>query len=100
MTVAASGVLSNDVAGADGATAGGGRLLGFGGGRRPDDGVTTGVGTSIAGLHGTLHSAGERQLHLSVDGERTCTADTTDVFVYTVKDGDGDTVDDDADDQS
>ena len=51
--------------------------------------MTTGVGTNIAGLHGTLH--------LHADGSYTyqstannITADTTDVFVYTVKDGDGD----------
>ena len=51
--------------------------------------MTTGVGTNIAGLHGTLL--------LNADGSYTyqstannITADTTDVFVYTVKDGDGD----------
>ena len=49
----------------------------------------TGVGTNIAGLHGTLH--------LNADGSYTyqstannITANTTDVFVYTIKDGDGD----------
>ena len=51
--------------------------------------MTSGVGTNIAGQHGTLH--------LNADGSYTyqstannITADTTDVFVYTVKDGDGD----------
>ena len=51
--------------------------------------VTTGVGTNIAGLHGTLH--------LNVDGSYTyqstannISTNTTDVFVYTLKDGDGD----------
>ena len=60
-----------------------------GGGWRPDDSCDDGVGTNIAGLHGTLH--------LHADGSYTyqstannITADTTDVFVYTVKDGDGD----------
>ena len=90
LTVAASGVLSNDVAGADGF---GGRRRGCGGVRAAGDDVTTdvttGVNTSIAGQHGTLH--------LLADGSYTyqstadsITADTTDVFVYTVKDGDGD----------
>ena len=48
-----------------------------------------GVGTNIAGLHGTLI--------LQADGSYTyqstannITANTTDVFVYTVRDGDGD----------
>ena len=51
--------------------------------------VTTGVRTPITGLHGTLV--------LQANGGYTyqstannITADTTDVFVYTVKDGDGD----------
>ena len=89
LTVAASGVLSNDVAGADGFTASGGVVgVRAAGGDLTTD-VTTGVGTNIAGLHGTLH--------LHADGSYTyqstannITAATTDVFVYTVKDGDGD----------
>ena len=89
LTVAASGVLSNDVAGADGFAAGGGVVgVRAAGGDLTTD-VTTGVGTNIAGLHGTLH--------LNADGGYTyqstannITADTTDVFVYTIKDGDGD----------
>ena len=51
--------------------------------------VSGGVGTNIAGQHGTLH--------LHADGSYTyqstannITANTTDVFVYTIKDGDGD----------
>ena len=51
--------------------------------------VSGGVGTNITGLHGTLH--------LNADGSYTyqstannITANTTDVFVYTIKDGDGD----------
>ena len=51
--------------------------------------MTTGVGTNIAGLHGTLV--------LQANGGYTyqstannITANTTDVFVYTIKDGDGD----------
>ena len=89
LTVAASGVLSNDVAGADGFTAGGGVVGVRAAGSDLTTDVTTGVATAIAGLHGTLH--------LNADGSYTyqstannITADTTDVFVYTVKDGDGD----------
>ena len=82
-------MLANDVAGADGFTAGGGVVgVRAAGGDLTTD-VTTGVATDIAGLHGTLH--------LNADGSYTyqstannITADTTDVFVYTVKDGDGD----------
>ena len=89
LTVAASGVLSNDVAGADGFTAGGGVVgVRAAGGDLTTD-VTTGVNTSIAGLHGTLI--------LQANGSYTyqstannITANTTDVFVYTVRDGDGD----------
>ena len=51
--------------------------------------VTTGTNTDILGLHGTLH--------LNADGSYSYTslgnsisADTTDVFVYTIQDGDGD----------
>ena len=85
LTVAASGVLSNDVAGADGATIDGVRAAGG----DTTTAVSGGVGTNIAGQHGTLH--------LNADGSYTyqstannITANTTDVFVYTVKDGDGD----------
>ncbi|HET7804035.1 MAG TPA: DUF5801 repeats-in-toxin domain-containing protein, partial [Pseudolabrys sp.] len=86
---AASGVLTNDVPGADGFAAGGGVV-----GVRKASGdltsaVTTGAGTDIAGDHGTLH--------LNADGSYTYQAtandissNTTDVFVYTIKDGDGD----------
>ena len=89
LTVAASGVLSNDVAGADGFTAGGGVVgVRAAGGDLTTD-VTTGVNTNIAGLHGTLI--------LQANGSYTyqstannITANTTDVFVYTVRDGDGD----------
>ncbi|WP_164889555.1 Ig-like domain-containing protein, partial [Mesorhizobium sp. M7A.F.Ca.CA.002.03.2.1] len=82
---AAAGVLINDVAGADGATIDGVRAAGG----NTTTAVTTGVNTDIAGLHGTLH--------LNADGSYTyqstahsINANTTDVFVYTIKDGDGD----------
>ena len=48
-----------------------------------------GVGTNIAGLHGTLllHADGSYTYQSTANN---ITADTTDVFVYTLKDGDGD----------
>ena len=86
---AASGVLVNDVAGADGFAAGGGVVGVRAAGSDLTSDVTTGVATPIAGLHGTLH--------LNADGSYTyqstannIAADATDVFVYTIKDGDGD----------
>ena len=89
LTVAASGVLTNDVAGADGFAAGGGVVGVRAAGGDLTTNVTTGVGTNIAGLHGTLV--------LQANGGYTyqstannITANTTDVFVYTIKDGDGD----------
>ena len=89
LTVAAAGVLSNDVAGADGFTAGGGVVgVRAAGGDLTTD-VTTGVNISIAGLHGTL----VLQANGSYTYQSTAnniTANTTDVFVYTLKDGDGD----------
>ena len=52
LTVAASGVLSNDVAGADGWA---GRVDGVrAAGGDTTTAVSAGVGTPIAGLHGTL----------------------------------------------
>ena len=86
---AAGGVLINDTAGADGYAAGGGVVGVRAAGADTTTAVTTGVNTDIAGLHGTLH--------LNADGSYTyqstadaITSDMTDVFVYTIKDGDGD----------
>jgi VCBS repeat-containing protein len=82
---AASGVLANDTAGADGASIQGVRAAGA----DTTTPVTGGVGGSIAGLYGTLI--------LNADGSYTyqSTANAisgaeTDVFVYTLVDGDGD----------
>jgi VCBS repeat-containing protein len=86
---AAAGVLQNDIPGADGFATGGGVV-----GVRKASGdlttaVTTGAGTNIAGDHGTLH--------LNADGSYTyqstannISSSAADVFVYTIKDGDGD----------
>src|SRR6187551_3848924 len=89
LAVAASGVLSNDVAGADGFTASGGVVGVRAVGNDLTTDVTTGVNTPIAGLHGTLVlQANGGYIYQSTAND--ITADTTDVFVYTVKDGDGD----------
>ena len=87
--VAGAGVLTNDIAGADGFAVGGGVVGVRKAGGDLTTAVTTGAGTNIAGDHGTLH--------LNADGSYTyqavannVTSNTTDVFVYTIKDGDGD----------
>ena len=89
LTVAASGVLGNDVSGADGFAAGGG-VVGVAAGTSTATVLSSGVGTSIAGAYGTLT--------LYADGHYTyqanpnaVTSDQVDHFVYTIKDGDGDT---------
>ncbi|MDP3796146.1 MAG: retention module-containing protein [Polaromonas sp.] len=86
---AAGGVLANDTAGADGYAAGGGVVGVRAAGGDTTTAVTVGVNTSIIGLHGTLT--------LQADGSYTYQSDAndisgaeTDVFVYTIKDGDGD----------
>jgi len=92
LTVAAgAGVLHNDIAGADGFAAGGG-VVGVrtpGASNDTTSAVTAGVDTDIAGQHGTLH--------LKADGSYTyqsfannISSNASDVFVYTIKDGDGD----------
>ena len=51
--------------------------------------VCGGVGTGIAGAR-HADAEGERQLHLRVNREHHPACGATDVFVYTIKDGDGD----------
>jgi VCBS repeat-containing protein len=86
---AASGVLVNDTAGADGYNAGGSVVGVRAAGGNTTTPVTTGVGTSIAGQYGTLT--------LNADGSYTYKSNANsistnqqDVFVYTIRDGDGD----------
>ncbi len=86
---AAGGVLANDQSGADGYQATGGVVGVRAAGGDTTSSVITGVATSITGLHGTLI--------LQADGSYTyqstannITSNTTDVFVYTIKDRDGD----------
>ena len=86
--IAAAGVLSNDKPGADGYAAGGAVV-----------GIKTGSDTSTAasGSVGTTIETSKGFLTLYADGHYTyqakpnaITSDTTDTFVYTIKDGDGD----------
>ena len=86
LSVAAAGVLTNDVAGADGATIAGVRAAGG----DTTTAVSGGVGGAIVGLFGTLT--------LQANGSYTYQSNANaivgnqqDVFVYTITDGDGDT---------
>ena len=85
---AASGVLANDVSGADGFAVAG-AVVGVAHSSNTSSPVSGSVGSDVAGSYGTLH--------LNADGSYTyhatandITANATDTFVYTVKDGDGD----------
>ena len=88
LTVVAARSLSNDVAGADGFAA----RRGCGRSAAEIDtttAVATGVATSIIGLHGTLVlQANGGYTYQSTSNNIGSNA--TDVFVYTIKDGDGD----------
>ncbi|MGA0604091.1 Ig-like domain-containing protein [Caulobacter sp. KR2-114] len=90
LTVAASGVLSNDVPGADGFAAGGGVVGVRTAGGDTTTAVTTGVNSGIAGAYGTLtlHADGSYTYQSVANSVPPAGADDT--FVYTVKDGDGD----------
>ncbi|GAA4029632.1 hypothetical protein GCM10022281_06030 [Sphingomonas rosea] len=84
---AANGVLANDVFGADGKDAGGG-VVGIAAG---NTGVasTSGVGTAIVTAKGTLTLFADGS-YTYVAKPNVISADTTDVFTYTIRDGDGD----------
>ena len=86
---AAGGVLTNDTAGADGFAAAGGVVGVRAAGSDTTTQVATGVGSSIVGLHGTLTLAGDGSYTYQSSANNISGADT-DVFVYTIKDGDGD----------
>jgi VCBS repeat-containing protein len=86
---AASGVLTNDSAGADGYAAGGGVVGVRAAGGDTTTAVTTGTGNVIAGLYGTL----TLQANGGYSYQSTANAisgNVSDVFVYTIRDGDGD----------
>src|SRR5262249_51399604 len=87
--LAAAGVLINDKAGADGYTSGGGVVGVRAAGGDTTTAVTTGVNTQIAGLYGTLDLQADGSYTYTTKAN-TITADQQDVFVYTIKDADGD----------
>ena len=82
-------VLPNDTPGADGLAAGGGVVGVRAAGSDTTTAVTTGVGTQIAGLYGTL-TLGANGTYSYKSNPNTITADQKDVFVYTIRDGDTD----------
>ncbi len=87
---AAAGVLVNDTFGADGKTVPAGGVVGVrAAGGDTTTAVTTGTGSTITGLYGTLtlNADGSYSYHAT---SNTITANQTDTFVYTIKDGDGD----------
>ncbi|WP_336957775.1 beta strand repeat-containing protein [Sphingobium aquiterrae] len=86
VVAADAGVLANDKAGADGFAPG---VVGVAAGTDASNPVSGNVGNAIAGDHGTLT--------LNADGSyryvataNAITADAQDVFVYTIRDADGD----------
>jgi VCBS repeat-containing protein len=85
---AANGVLANDVSGADGFAVTG-AIVGVAHSSNTSSAVSGNVGSDVAGTYGTLHlnADGSYTYHATADG---ITADATDTFVYTIKDGDGD----------
>ncbi len=82
---AASGVLSNDTAGADGAAVVGVRAAGG----DTTSAVSGGLNTDIVGAHGTLKLQADGSYTYKSD-PNSITGNETDVFVYTIRDGDGD----------
>lgn len=81
-----AGLLANDIAGADeaelmGVRAAAGNLTAA---------VSGGVGTAIAGLYGTLTVAADGSYSYASNPNVVPAAGGTDIFVYTLRDGDGD----------
>jgi len=87
LNVPASGVLANDVSGADGFDSGGG-VTGVATGSTTTDPVVGNVGTEVDGSFGklTLYADGHYDYVANAD-----TPGGVDHFVYTITDGDGDT---------
>ena len=88
--IAASGVLSNDVAGADGYAAGGGVVGVRVAGSDTTTAIQTGVNTTITGTYGTLVLQADGSYVYHATSNSNPPAGSTDTFVYTIKDGDGD----------
>ena len=83
---AAAGVLANDHAGADGYSPG---VVGVAAGSDAGTPVSGSVGVAVAGAYGTLtlHEDGSYSYKANPD---FITSDEQDVFVYTIRDADGD----------
>ncbi|PRA55736.1 MULTISPECIES: retention module-containing protein [Pseudomonas] len=82
-------VLGNDSNGADGA-AEGGAVVGVRAGGNTSTSVIGGLGDPIQGAYGylTLDAAGNAIYHSTANG--VCPPGATDIFTYTIRDGDGD----------
>jgi VCBS repeat-containing protein len=82
-------VLGNDVNGADGAATGG-AVIGVRAGGNTATSALGGLGDQIQGAYGylTLDAAGNAVYHSTANG--VCPPGATDVFTYTIRDGDGD----------
>ncbi|MFK3795394.1 retention module-containing protein [Pseudomonas sp. NPDC088444] len=83
-------ILANDTAGADGPGAGG-LIVGVRAGSDTSTPVTTGVGTVIQGLYGTLIVDASGNASYVANPNSGGTGDAQDVFTYTIRDADGDT---------
>ena len=79
-----------DVFGADGPTAGGGVVGVRAAAGDTDTVVTTGVGATISGLYGTLTLLANGSYSYDGNPDVVPEGGASDVFVYTIKDGDGD----------
>jgi VCBS repeat-containing protein len=88
LSVAASGVLGNDTPGADGLAGGG--VVGVATGSNTAVALSTGTATAIAGTYGTLTLYADGHYTYQANANAV-NADQIDHFVYTIKDGDGDT---------
>ncbi|RUY62545.1 type I secretion C-terminal target domain-containing protein, partial [Mesorhizobium sp. M7A.F.Ca.CA.001.09.2.1] len=85
---AANGVLLNDVPGADGYAASG-AVVGVAAGNNTANPVSGGVNQVIIGLYGTLTLQANGAYIYKATADKI-SANATDTFVYTIKDGDGD----------
>ena len=80
------GLLANDIVGADEAELLGVRALGG----NPSSPATVGIGAVITGLYGQLTVAADGSYTYSSDANIVPPAGATDIFVYSIRDGDGD----------
>uniref|UniRef100_UPI0018FE1C21 beta strand repeat-containing protein n=2 Tax=Pseudomonas bohemica TaxID=2044872 RepID=UPI0018FE1C21 len=83
-------ILANDLAGADGAGAGG-LIVGVRAGSDTSSPVFGGVGTVIQGLYGTLTVDASGQASYMANPNSGGDGDAQDIFTYTIRDADGDT---------